>query len=203
MRWTGLWLIVCTLLLGASAPASAQIKEGNLRLFLDGSIVSWTKQRTKTDLTFVTPTTETKLVETGIFPGGGAGLGYAVTRHLVPELYLSMHNAHSGGTTLRQWDLRPSLEIPILPDASVVPYAMAGLTLGRIRLKDSADDVNAKLFGLGPVAGIGVHAFLTPRASLDASFTFQGTFFVKDDSDRAKTKQYALLLNIGASFWLL
>jgi hypothetical protein len=203
MRWIGLLVGVCVLILGESASASAQIKEGDLRLFLDGSLVSWTKQTTEVDTFFGSNSSDSKLLATGIFTGGGAGVGYAVTRYLVPQLYMSLQNTRikdSGGATLRQWDLRPCLEVPILPDERVVPYALAGLTLGRLRVKDNGDDI--KLFGLGPVAGVGVHAFLTPRASLDASFTFQGTFFVKDDSEGSKTKQYALLLNLGASFWL-
>ena len=99
------------------------------------------------------------------------------------------------------------LELALMPDARVVPFVVGGMTLGRAVTRD--DDTDVTMFGLGPALGIGAHAFLTAHASLDLSFTFRGTFFVKNDLDEAvegagdiKTRQYALLLNLGASFWL-
>jgi hypothetical protein len=211
MRRIGI-LVAMGLLWLVTDSAHAQVREGDLRLFLDGSLFGWMKQVDKTEGGGLSVKDETTTKATSLLGGGGIGLGYAVSRYIVPELYASVQSAKieddSGTASARQWELRPCLEVPLLPSRRVVPYVMGGLTMGRLVTKDIGDD-DISMFGLGPALGAGAHAFLTEHASLDVSLNFRGTFFVQNDLADAlpagvdlKTRQYALLLNVGASFWL-
>jgi hypothetical protein len=194
----------------AASSSHAQVRDGDIRLYLDGALVSWTKQVSETELAGLRSKDETTTVAAGLL-GGGGGLGYAVTPHLVPELYVALQNVKiktdGGELTLRQWELRPCLEVPLLPAQRFVPFLIGGLSLGRTVTKEGDEEVT--MFGLGPALGAGAHAFLTEHASLDLSLVFRGTFFVKNDASEGllddadlKVKHYALLLNVGASFWL-
>lgn len=205
------FLVVSVLSWLAAGRSHAQVREGDLRLYLDASLVSWTKLISETEALGVSSEDETITLSTGVFAGGGAGLGYAVTPYLLPELYVSLQNVKiddDGDATLRQWELRPCLEVPLLPGQRFVPFVMGGMTLGRVVSKGDLDN-ELTMFGLGPALGAGAHAFLTEHASLDLALAFRGTFFVKNDLEDdlpdgidIKMKQYALLLTVGASFWL-
>jgi hypothetical protein len=198
----------------AAGGAHAQVRDGDVRLYLDASLLTWTKQITEAEGAGLSSEEEITTIGSGLLGAGGVGVGYAVSPYLLPELYVSLQNAKidtgDGDVNLRQWELRPCLEVPLLPDQRFVPFLMGGMTLGRTVTKgDSDDDDDVTMFGLGPALGAGAHAFITERASLDLSLVFRGTFFVKNDLADAlpdgvdlTVKQYTLLLNLGASFWL-
>lgn len=212
MRGIG-FLVVLGMSWLALGRAHAQVREGDVRLYLDSGLFSWAKEVTEVEAAGVTQKSETTGTTSGLLVGGGVGLGYALSRYLVPELYASLQNAkieteEGDGITFRQWELRPCVEVPLLPEERFVPYLMGGMTLGRAVSKADGD-ADITMFGLGPALGAGAHAFLTDHASLDLGLAFRGTFYVQNDlEDDAlggvdlKTKQYALLLTLGASFWL-
>jgi hypothetical protein len=206
------FLVVLVLSWLAAGSSQAQVRDGDLRLYLDASVVSWMKLVSETEALGVSSEDETITLSSGALVGGGVGLGYAVTRYLLPELYVSLQNvkidANGADATVRQWELRPCLEVPLLPGQRFVPFVVGGMTLGRIVSKGDLDD-ELTMFGLGPALGVGAHAFLTEHASLDLALAFRGTFFVKNDVEEDlpdgvefKIRQYALLLTVGASFWL-
>jgi hypothetical protein len=205
------FLVALALAWLAASSSQAQVRDGDLRLYLDASVVSWLKLVSETEALGVTSEDETITLSSGLV-GGGAGLGYAVTRHLLPELYVSLQNvkidANGADATVRQWELRPCLEVALLPGQRFVPFVMGGMTLGRIVSKGDLEN-ELTMFGLGPALGAGAHAFLTEHASLDLALAFRGTFFVQNDVEDdlpdgvdIKIRQYALLLTVGASFWL-
>jgi Outer membrane protein beta-barrel domain len=208
------FLTVLGLCLLAAGSSRAQVHDGDVRLYLDGTLFSWTKQVTEGEGGGFTAEDETITKSSGLFSGGGAGVGYALSDYLLPELYVALQNSkiENGDTdlTTRQWELRPCLEVPLLPRQRIVPFVMAGMTLGRQITKGLGDsDTDITMFGLGPALGVGAHAFLTERASLDLGLTYRGTFFVKNsleddlpDGIEINVKQHALLLTVGASFWL-
>lgn len=212
MQRIGLLMVMGTAWLAASG-AQAQVREGDVRLYLDAALVSWAKEVTETDGAGpLDGESESTTLSTGLLGAGGAGVGYAISPYLVPELYVSLQNVKAdfgdgdGELTVRQWELRPCLEVPLLPDARFVPYLMGGLTLGRTVTKGDGDP-DLTRFGVGPALGVGAHGFLTQHASLDLGLTFRGTFFVKNELEdqlgvEFNVKQYALLFTVGASFWL-
>jgi hypothetical protein len=214
-------LCLALLALGlTSSKSQAQLHDGDLRLYIDSGFVTWDQFRQKGDTAagdaLVTDTT----TSVDLFGHGGLGLAYVVNKYLVPGLYFNLHrvkakhkeeiddNSTSNSGTMRTWELRPYLEIPFNASSRFVVHGTVGLSLGR-QVND--DDDNDGLFGVGPVAGLGAHGFITNNVSLDLGLMFRALFIKSDDLEDAreaggwddpKFRQLSLLFTVGASYWL-
>lgn len=201
--------------------ARAQIESHDVRLTLEANLVGWVKHASRFPdggaATFDLEHTQTSVS----FLGAGAlSAGFAVTRYLIPGLLFGLQHAklEDGeglfASTMRRWELRPSLEVAILPGLRIVPFATVGLSLVRQLMKDEdkEDDFTEEMksFGLGPAISVGIHGFIFEHASLDLSLTYRALFFGKTDASSTiqpddvekKQQDHALLLNLGASFWI-
>src|SRR5689334_15588834 len=89
-----LWiLLTCAAVLLASETAQAQVHESDVRLYLDTSLVSWVSDRARYQNGGDWLAKDNQLgAGPGAVSGAGVGLGYAVTRHLIPSLYFSLQN---------------------------------------------------------------------------------------------------------------
>jgi hypothetical protein len=220
-RWLPLLLALCASFASADV-ARAQIEPHQLRLFLEGGLVSWSK------VTLDYGGSKESASSTGVGPltSGGLGLGFAATRYLIPTLSFSLQRVKiedAVSQNLRVWELRPVLAVALFPAWRLVPFASVGLSLMRTVDKDANVDAitgattDVKHFGYGPTLSLGLHGFVLEHASLDLSLTYRALFhFVQTlpmvvtiggadtvlvDADDAPL--HSLLLNLGASFWLL
>lgn len=207
----------------SSQHASAQVFEGDARLFLDAGFLTWSSDRYKADTAGGDLKHTDNTTSLGILGSGGVGAGYALRSWLIPELYFSLNHAKTRSknrlegdeiaeekSASRSWELRPMVEFPILPEGRVVPFAAAGLSLGReVQKSDGSDDSSRFLYG--PYIGGGIHGFVPKGISFDFALGFR-TLFVKDEDreealegngwDDIRQRQLDLLLTFGVSFWL-
>jgi len=224
-------LVALSLFACAASPARAQVHRGDLRLFFDTGLLSYTMDRVKAEA----PGTDFKRSDNqlSIGPGPGApvagvGFAYAASRHVLPGLYLGFSHAKLTGeteidgnrgrvttsepeVTFTQLELRPNVELTVNPEGSFVPYLMLGLSFVRQSASVDDDDEDVTAFGVGPAAGLGFHAFPTSRVSFDLGFTFRALFIDDDDTedrieragfDDVRQREYAFILTLGASYWL-
>lgn len=221
MRYSIALFVAC--LCFSSQSASAQVFEGDARLFLDTTFISWSSDRVKAETAAGADFKEThNTTSLGIVGGGGVGGGYALRSWLIPELYFSLHHAKTrnkvrvdgdevseSDSSSRTWELRPMVEFPFLPEGRIVPFAAAGLSLGRSVWEAGAAD--GSRFMYGPYFGGGVHGFVPKGISFDFGLGFR-TLFVKDDDredgyentgmDDVRQRQLDLMVTFGVSFWL-
>jgi hypothetical protein len=216
-------VLVALLLFSAwGGTAQAQVESHDFKLTLDASVVQWTKHTSVYDLFGDDIEEKSKTTAVGFLGAGFLAAGFAVNRFLIPTLVFGLQqvkveedddrDGDDSSTTFRQWELRPSLEVAILPGMRIVPFASAGLSLARRVAKGESGpfEQQTKAFGVGPAISVGVHGFLAEHASLDLSLTYRALFFGKTkasgalDADEVEKKQrdHALLLNLGASFWI-
>lgn len=195
--------------------AQAQIESHDVRLTLDASLVQWTKQTVVFD-EFNGGELKGKSTAIGFLGAGSVGVGFAVNRFLIPTLFFGLQQTKLEdddgvyATTTRQWELRPALEVAILPSLRLVPFASVGLSLARRVGKEEDFSEEVKSFGLGPAISVGVHGFVIGKASLDLSLGYRALFFGKPDASDSidsedlpkKQRDHSLLLNLGASFWI-
>jgi hypothetical protein len=199
--------------------ANAQIERHDLRLYLEGGMVGWSKA----PYDYGTVRGSSTATSVGPLTNGGVGIGFAATRFLVPTLafYMQRTKLSGEGTSrnVRVWELRPSLEVPLLPALRFVPFASVGLSLMRSVDKDANVDeitgatTDIERFGYGPVIGVGLHTFLLEHASLDLSLVYRAVWgltsstpTLDDEGIWVEPKNlplHSLLLNLAASFWLL
>lgn len=215
----GVAWFVAALILVSAARTRAEIEPLDVKLTLEGSLLSWSKiSGTYAD------DSELKRTRTltGLLSGGYVALGLAAHRYLVPTLFVGLQqakyeNPDVGSSQLtRDWDLRPALEVPLLPNARLVPFASAGLSLARTvdrfeeRSGPDAGTLEFKSFRLGPAISVGLHGFIVQQASLDVSLTYRALFLAASEHSpadfsggyRPERRDHTLLLNLGASFWL-
>ena len=217
--WLPLVLALCASFISADL-AHAQIERHNLRVYLEGGLVSWSKAT----LDYGDYETTSTATSVGPLVNGGIGAGFALTRLLIPTLSFSMQRVKAGqGDTpqdLRVWELRPELEIALLPSLRFVPFVHAGLSFMRSVDKDGdpsefidGEPKDLVRFGYGPVLGVGLHTFVLEHASLDLGLTYRmliGFLLsppVTDDEGNLVVVRdaplHSLLLTLSASFWLL
>lgn len=215
------------LCLAAPSQSKAQVDRGDVRLFFDTGLFSFTTQRIKADAPpgdYKATDTQLALGPGLIGPSTGFGLGYAASRRVIPSLYFGLDRVNLDGEveidgdstdtqerTLLQFELRPFLELALLPDSSFVPYAVLGLSYVRRSIELNDGGADSENTGVGPVLGLGAHAFAAPRVSFDFSVTFRALFVDDEDKEDAleaaglddiRQREYAILLNLGASLWL-
>lgn len=152
----------------------------------------------------------------GPFSNGGAGIGYSISRRLVPQLYVALvygettYEAKYDGerdydkADMLKYEVRPSLEIALLPESRFVPFVVVGAAVGGSSVTISDETIRA--VGTGGSLSVGLHAFIVPQASADVSFTYRLLGMVDDDRDSqledARNLLHGLFLNVGVSFWL-
>lgn len=208
-------LVICS---AWGSRAQAQIESHDFRLTLDASLVQWAKHTNVYEGIGADIESKNKTTAIGFLGAGFLSAGFAVNRFLIPTLVFGLQQVKvesdddDFATTFRQWELRPALEIAILPGMRIVPFASAGLSLARRVSKGESNgfEQDIKAFGVGPAISVGVHGFVFEHASLDLSLTYRALFFGKTkatgevDMDEIEKKQrdHALLLNLGASFWI-
>lgn len=196
----------------SSGRAEAQVEAHDLRVFLDANVVRWIKSEETFKDFGLTSKERFEVTGSGAFVGAGVGAGFAISKYLIPTLYFSLQNASSSGQgfdgTVRQWELKPSLEFAVLPSLRFVPYVDAGLTLQRVLLKQQTDGgFESKTFGVGPAVSAGIHLFAIEHGSLDVSFGYRAVFFGKPKGEGEinppdENKQHIITLNLGASLWI-
>ncbi len=210
-----LYLVSALILSGLwGARAEAQIEAGDIKASIEAGIVRWIKQEDTYSVFGIRSKEKTELTGAGAFLGAGVGAGYAVSKYFIPSLFLSLQSLKNKegpvDSTFRTWELKPSLEIALLPSLRFVPFADVGLILQRQVLKATDEDgdsgKNAR-FALGPALGVGVHLFAVQKASFDVSFNYRAAFKVQSSGDVGlgrldKSTQHVLLLNLGASLWM-
>ena len=212
------WLVMVLVAWGSGGPAAAQVNARDLRLFVDGALVTWDKRLEQLrDPQFPEDDydNELKTTTSGPFSQGGVGVGFAALPSLIPQVYFSLQNVKlqlgDEPAKLRKFELRPALEVALLPATSWVPFVVGGLALAKLvnTDRDEGGEYKESTFGLGPVLGAGLHAFLVDHASLDLSLAFRGVFFVSSTYEKDLAggadydlRQYSIVLNLGASFWL-
>jgi Outer membrane protein beta-barrel domain len=196
MRQDGWLRTVCVAAwLTAASGAHGQVKDEDVRLYLDGSLFS--KRTWSGDAGGGAAYTS------GVLMSGGVGGGYVLNPYLLAGLYAwaSGVRLSEDDGTWRDWELTPNLEVPLAPHLRFVPFLMAGMTLRRTVTNEG--DGERKMFGPGVALGAGGHAFLTARASLDLSLALHGTWYALDDAAPDDTSVASILVvNLGASFWL-
>ena len=211
--------------LASSEVAHAQIERHDLRLFLEGGMLTWSKTTIEYEGGSDFKATGTAL-GVGPLTSGGLGVGFAVTRFLIPTLSFSMQRVklETEGTTaqdLRVWELRPTLEVALLPTIRFVPFVSAGMSvMGSVdkdaappEFEDAGEPRDVKRHGYGPVLQAGLHTFVLEHASLDLSLAYRALFnfmsttpVTTEEGDLAVPSGgvvHSLLLNLAASFWLL
>ncbi len=224
------WSLACAVVILsalANSQAQAQVDEGDLRLSFDLSLISFRMDRVKADSAagdYVGKENELGL-GTGMsaFGSGGIGIAYAASRHVLPGLYLSYQRVKLSSevevdddsndgpeTTFSQLEIRPNVELTFVTNASFVPYGVVGFSyLRRDRSTDPGNETDH--YGVGPVLGLGAHAFAARNVSFDFSLTFRALFIDNDARqdalenlglDDIKQREYALMFNFGASLWL-
>ena len=210
-----LYLVSTLILLGLwGTPAEAQIEAGDIKASIDASIVRWMKQEDTYSVFGVRSKEKAEITGAGAFIGAGVGAGYAVSKYFIPSLALSLQTLKNDegpvDMTARSWELKPSLEVALLPSLRFVPFADVGLVVQRQVFKatdEDGDSQKSSRLALGPALGVGVHLFAVPKASFDLSFNYRAAFKVRnsgeDDLGRLdKSTQHVLLLNLGASLWI-
>lgn len=213
----GVW--VALMIFGAwGNRAQAQIERHDFRLSLDASLVQWAKHTNVYEGFNDDLEVKTKATAVGFLGAGFLQAGFAVNRYLIPTLVFGLQQVKAeddddnSASTVRMWELRPALELAILPSMRIVPFASVGLSLSRriMKFENGPAEQELKAFGVGPAITVGVHGFVFEHASLDLSLTYRALFFGKTkasgafDADEVEKKQrdHALLLNLGASFWI-
>jgi hypothetical protein len=216
-----LMLMGIALLLGNSSAVAQDhsADRGRFKLYLDATLFGY--QRNYAEYTFVNGASvesdsyETNDVLFGPFSGGGIGAGYAVTSFLIPEFYLSLQtnfaDPNSGGLSESiRYYLSPQVEL-VRPRGRFAPFATAGLAFTGAKFKVAEDaygqrSADGRSFRFGPALSVGFHSFLVPRAALDVSLRFNGTFLMrangKQVDEPTKSRQFDLLVMVGSSFWL-
>jgi hypothetical protein len=210
-----LYLVSALILSGLwGARAEAQIEAGDIKASIEAGIVRWVKQEDTYSAFGIRSKEKAELTGAGAFLGAGVGAGYAVSKYFIPSLYLSLQNLKNNegavDTTLRSWELKPSLEVALLPSLRFVPFADVGLILQRQIFKatdEDGDGGKSSRLALGPALGVGVHLFAVQHASFDLSFNYRAAFKVQNSGDVGlgrldKSTQHLLLLNLGASLWI-
>ncbi len=226
-------LAVCLFLL-PNQRASAQIEQGQLRLYFDVSLLAYTAQtiRAQSYGSEVTVVDGTLDLGTGLSSMNGAGFGvaYAAGDYVLPGLYLSYQriklsrrqdvdtqSTEGPERAYHEVELRPYLEAVLNPQSSVVGYGLLGASYLRRSYatkripEEDGGSREGNGYGVGPVVGIGVHAFAGERASFDFSFSFRYLFRHDDDLMDALTesgdfsdielRETTAMLQFGASFW--
>lgn len=223
---------ICLVFLCLATPGRvhAQVDRGDFRLFFDTSLFTFVTQRIKADAPggdYKEKDTQLSVGSGIIGPDTGVGLAYAASRHVVPGLYFGINRVKLDGEvevdgrttdknerTIMQFELRPFLELTLIPDSSFVPYAVLGLSYVRRTVdfnSDDADDPDAESTGIGPVVGLGAHALAARSVSFDFAVNFRALFIDderKEDAlqraglDDIKQREYAILFTLGASLWL-
>lgn len=209
---------IAALIVVLAGPAQAEIEALDVRLTLEGSLLNWSKREATNEDGSETNGT---LTNAGLLSGGYVAIGLAAHRYLLPTLFMGLQQRkyeEAGGAssqTVRDWDLRPTLEVPLLSGSRLVPFVNAGMSLVRtvsrfetqIPPNSPIDPVSeSKSFRLGPAVGVGLHGFIVEQASLDISLTYCALFLAASERSFASPEQerrdHTLLLNLGASFWL-
>lgn len=217
--WFFLVLALCTSLASADV-AQAQIERHNLRVYLEGGLVGWSKAK----LDYGDYDETSTATSVGPLTNGGIGAGFAITRWLIPTLSFSLQSVKlqegDASQDVRVWELRPVLEVALLPSLRFVPFVCAGLSIMRSVDKDGkpsefidGEPEDLVRFGYGPALGVGLHTFVLQKASLDLSLTYRALIgfllsppFSNDEGDLVVARPgplHSLLLNLSASFWLL
>lgn len=234
-------LVALILLTGSNlttTPVHAQVQQGDFRLALEMNAFAFTAARVRASAGNGFDVTG-KSDDVTFGPLGadsttaGFTFGYAATSSFVPSVYLGFGRFHRENSTevegdkidsqaskqsYTRFEVRPNLEIPIempfAPSLGVVPFARAGMSYVHTWQKSKIKDDSGTTYnqdGLGPLVGLGVHAFAGPLASFDASFDFRALFITNDHLteqwemsgvDNVKIRQYTIMLNLGASLWL-
>jgi hypothetical protein len=218
-RFLSLLVFGCLLL--ATAGASAQVKQGSTRLWLDTTLVGFTKVTTKND----GATNHAKFVSIGpdspgyeeVLPGYvGVGLGYVVSPHVIPGLHFSFNHFSSkreysgdggsdssSGPKLNSLLFQPELELPFNPDSSSVLSGVVGFDLRHLSLKDGGD--SEKVNGYGPMFGARTHFFVGDKASFDLSALMSLDFWHSKNNGNADnldvSRSFSFGLLAGLSLW--
>jgi hypothetical protein len=161
-------IVVCLALLSSAAPAAAQVKGGEFRLFVDMDLVTYER----TTIEKVGSRDVESALEFG--PGGsglnggnvestaalpgyvGLGFGYAVHRRFVPAFHFSvarrqsLHEVYVNNTgqpsvqepTVLTFMLRPELEVLLNPGDRAVVAALAGFDVRRSHITAPATAAN-------------------------------------------------------------
>lgn len=212
----------------ASSEAHAQIHQGDFRLAFDMSVLSYTMGRIKAD----SPAGDYKSKDNSFAVGpssswnSGLSLAYAASRRVIPGFYLGFQRVKSTGEqelgntnsdrpeiTFSQLELRPFLELAFIPDSRFVPYGVLGFSYLRraSERKDNGQSSDTDNYGIGPMLGLGFHAFAGSKVSIDLGLCYRALFIDDEDQERAlegtglrdiKQREHALFLTLGASLWL-
>ncbi len=227
MKTWPLALAVLALSALTSGNAQAQVRQGDFRLFFDVGLISHTMSRVKAHTPVGDFKDKANVFTIGpgfISPSYGLGIAYAASRHVLPGLYLAYNRAKLTGEeefagqskdyrerALSQLELRPNLELTMLPGSRFVPYGLLGLSYIRRTVIHDNGDTDLTGSGIGPVVGIGAHAFAAKSASFDFGLSFRALFVDDDGKERSlrvrglddvKQREYAILFTLGASLWL-
>jgi Outer membrane protein beta-barrel domain len=212
----------------ASSEAQAQIHQGDFRLAFDMSMLSFTMGRIKAD----SPAGDYKAKDNSFAlgpsssPNSGLSIAYAASRRVIPGFYLGFQRVKSTGeqelgntstdrpeVTNSQLELRPFLELAFVPDSRFVPYGVLGFSYLRraTERKDNGQSRDTDSYGIGPMLGLGLHAFAGSVASIDLALCYRGLFIDDEDQEGAlqgtglrdiKQREHAVFLTLGASLWL-
>jgi hypothetical protein len=215
-----LWLFCLTGLLLAitSSKGHAQLHPGDLRLYMDSTFVSFNSDRVRGDIgNNDNVLSKANTTSVGLLGGGGIGLAYVVSKHIVPGIYFSIWRTKTkvsvdgdqvgDSDSNKSWELRPYLEIPFNPNSRFVVHGIAGLSI----LRPWRGLYTEEAIGVGPVVGLGGHGFITDHVSLDATLLFRAAFVFDDErqdqleatgTDDPKLRQLSVMLMLGASYWL-
>lgn len=189
-------IAVCSALLFFAAPALAEVKQGQFRLFLDTDLFTYERttfekvgERDVETAIEIGPGGSAlnggDVTSTGALPGHvGIGLGYAVHRYVVPSFHFSVGRRQSihevflndvaqpsvDEPTVFTFMMRPEVELLLNPKQQHVVAALLGFDVRRARITESppgAPKYERELTALGPVAGVMAHFFVVKQASLD------------------------------------
>lgn len=196
----------------AANRGQAQVEANRTKLSLDTSLLAYDYQHIESD--------DVTLVQRNLTVGpastGGISAGYSLSRRLVPQLYVSLAYAQStfeqeyagereyDKVDALKYEVRPALEITLLPESRIVPYVVAGASVGGSSVVIAGETLRA--VGLGGALGVGLHAFVVPEVSADISFTYRLLGMIDDDRDSLledpRNLVHSLFLNAGVSLWL-
>ncbi len=226
MRLAGVTALAAFWVFGFGATsARAQVRESDFRLALEVGIVDWTSEREKGEVPL--GDYEQRRNTLGAGPSAGAGsagviLGYAASRRFVPSVYFGIEHEKleveteratvrvQGHAQARSFELRPFLEITLIPESRFVPYVLLGFSVRR-RVIDPDGEAESSRLAYGPVVGVGAHGFVVARASFDFALLFRGGFVNDEDRETVlersgvedvKQRELALTFCLGTSFWL-
>lgn len=209
--------------------------EGRHRLYLDARVLSWRRDTSWRD-TMGGPTPSS--VDTidliggvpvfgvpGFGPTGNFGIGYAygVTDRIIIGARLGLGLQHLStsapdrqATGVFGYWLTPYFEFVGRPGRSVRPFVGVKVGLGGSVSASKNGDVTTSTSTLGPIfgVGLGLHAFITERVSLDPALTFDyalvwGRGAVKPmpaGAEAPRWERSAMVPNVGVmlglSVWL-